>query len=176
MLQFMGSQRVGHNLATEQQQIIYVQMCIFNLPTLTAVLYSHVVQLKQLWWPLLSAIFVLAEYSPLSFVPLLLLGCTCIGEGNGNLLQCSCLENPRDCRAWWAAIYGIAQSRTQLKRLSSSSSNCPLNYLLPNLHSFLTGRYSASHNFLKNNPCEFNPELIPVLNGLSVAFIHERIA
>ena len=37
---------------------------------------------------------------------------SCIGEGNGNPLQCSCLENPRDGRAWWAAIYGVAQSRT----------------------------------------------------------------
>jgi len=46
---------------------------------------------------------------------------SCIGEGNGNPLQCSCLENPRDGGAWWAAIYGVAQSRTQLKRLSSSS-------------------------------------------------------
>ena len=45
------------------------------------------------------------------------------GEGNGNPLQCSCLENPRDGGAWWAAIYGVAQSRTQLKRLSSSSSS-----------------------------------------------------
>ena len=43
-----------------------------------------------------------------------------IGEGNGNPLQCSCLENPRDGGAWWAAVYGVAQSRTQLKRLSSS--------------------------------------------------------
>ena len=46
---------------------------------------------------------------------------TWIGEGNGNPLQCSCLENPRDGGAWWAAIYGVAQSWTQLKRLSSSS-------------------------------------------------------
>ena len=46
---------------------------------------------------------------------------SCIGEGNGNPLQCSCLENPRDSGAWWAAIYGVAQSRTWLKRLSSSS-------------------------------------------------------
>ena len=45
------------------------------------------------------------------------------GEGNGNPLQCSCLENPRDGRAWWAAVYGVAQSRTQLKRLSSSMSS-----------------------------------------------------
>ena len=47
---------------------------------------------------------------------------SCIGEGNGNPFQCSCLENPRDGGAWWAAVYGVAQSRTQLKRLSSSSS------------------------------------------------------
>ena len=37
---------------------------------------------------------------------------SCIGEGNGNPLQCSCLENTRDSGAWWAAIYGVAQSRT----------------------------------------------------------------
>ena len=48
---------------------------------------------------------------------------SCIGEGNGNPLQCSCLENPRDGGAWWAAVYGITQSRTRLKRLSSSSSS-----------------------------------------------------
>ena len=48
---------------------------------------------------------------------------SCIGEGNGNPLQCSCLENPRDGGAWWAAIYGVTQSQTQLKRLSSNSSS-----------------------------------------------------
>ena len=48
---------------------------------------------------------------------------SCIGEGNGNRLQCSCLENPRDRGAWWAAVYGVTQSRTRLKRLSSSSSS-----------------------------------------------------
>ena len=46
---------------------------------------------------------------------------SCIGEGNGNPLQCSCLENPRDGGAWWAAISGVTQSWTWLKRLSSSS-------------------------------------------------------
>ena len=45
-----------------------------------------------------------------------------IGEGNGNLLQCFCLENPRGGEAWWSDIYGVAQSQTRLKRLSSSSS------------------------------------------------------
>ena len=48
---------------------------------------------------------------------------SCIGEGNGNPLQCSCLENPRDGGAWWAAVSGVAQSWTWLKRLSSSSSS-----------------------------------------------------
>jgi len=48
---------------------------------------------------------------------------SCFGEGNGNPLQCSCLENPRDREAGWAAVYGVAQSRTQLKRLSSSSNS-----------------------------------------------------
>ena len=61
---------------------------------------------------------------------------SCIGEGNGNPLQCSCLKNPKDGGAWWAAVYGVAQSRTRLKRLSSSSSSRngkePLGTLLPN--------------------------------------------
>ena len=47
---------------------------------------------------------------------------SCIGEGNGNPFQCSCLENPRDGGAWWAVVYGVAQSLTRPKRLSSSSS------------------------------------------------------
>ena len=53
------------------------------------------------------------------------------GEGNGNPLQYSCLENPRDGGAWWAAIYGVAQSRTRLKRLSSSSGS---SMLLPKIY------------------------------------------
>ena len=48
---------------------------------------------------------------------------SCIGEGNGNPIQCSCLENPRGGEAWWAAVYGVTQSWTWLKRLSSSSSS-----------------------------------------------------
>ena len=56
---------------------------------------------------------------------------SCVGKGNGNTLQYSCLENPRDRGAWWAAVYGIAQSRTRLEWLSSSSSRtffgaCPI--------------------------------------------------
>ncbi|CAI9179223.1 unnamed protein product [Rangifer tarandus platyrhynchus] len=51
-----------------------------------------------------------------------------IGEGNGNPLQCSCLENPRDGGAWWVAVCRVTQSRTQLKRLSSSSSSVGTSY------------------------------------------------
>ena len=48
---------------------------------------------------------------------------SCIGQGNGNPLQCSCLENPRDGGAWWAAVSGVTKSWTRLKQLSSSSSS-----------------------------------------------------
>ena len=53
---------------------------------------------------------------------------SCIGEGNGNPLQCSCLENPRDGGVWWAAVYGVAQSWTRLKWLSSSIGKMYLRY------------------------------------------------
>ena len=53
---------------------------------------------------------------------------SCVGEGNGNPLQCSCLENPSHGGAWWAAVYGVAQRRTRLTRLSSSSSNSSLGF------------------------------------------------
>ena len=67
---------------------------------------------------------------------------SCFGEGNGNPLQCSCLENPRDGGAWWALVSGVAQSRTRLKRLSSSSSSmvCALVYRLQT-QSFLPLNY-----------------------------------
>ena len=84
---------------------------------------------------------------------------SCIGEGNGNPLQCSCLENPRDGGAWWAAVYGAAQSRTRLKRLSSSSSrtilplsiiNCPsvLYSHVPHLKSRPRVRHATWLSFL----------------------------
>ena len=63
-----------------------------------------------------------------------------IGEGNGNPLQCSCLENPKDGGAWWASVYGVAQSRTRLKQLSSSREFTPndfyyLGYEIPKVPS-----------------------------------------
>ena len=76
----------------------------------------------------------------------------CIGEGNGNPLQCSCLENPRDGGAWWAAVYGVAQSRTRLTQLSSSSSrqfyvfNFLLKYIYAEKNSYSV--YSVFFSFL----------------------------
>ena len=68
---------------------------------------------------------------------------SCIGGGNGNPLQCSCLENSRDGGAWWAAVYGVAQSRTRLKRLSSSSSSSSIRALVP-MSCFLSLSLSGS--------------------------------
>ena len=82
---------------------------------------------------------------------------SCIGEGKGNPLQCSCLENPRDGGAWWAAVYGVAQSRTWLKRLSSSSSHLFTYHLLLLSHwngknellrQFLTHKSENSYSFI----------------------------
>ena len=69
---------------------------------------------------------------------------SCIGEGNGNLLQCSCLENPGDGGAWWASVYWVAESRTRLKRLSSSSSSSSSSmppYIYFNVQDLLSRRW-----------------------------------
>ena len=112
-LQSMGSLRVRHNWATS-----------LSLST-----FMH---WRRKWQP--TPVFLPGEFQgqgslkaavhgvtegPHNWITLL----SCIGEGNGNPLQCSCLENSRDRGAWWAAVYGVAQSRTWLKRLSSSSSS-----------------------------------------------------
>ena len=67
---------------------------------------------------------------------------SCIGEGNGNPLQCSCLENPRDRGAWWATVYRVAQSQTRLKRLSSSSNR----RIVENYHILYSLHYSCLEN------------------------------
>ena len=71
---------------------------------------------------------------------------SCIGEGNGNPLQCSCLENPRDREAWWAAIYGVAQSWTRLKQLSSSSTTVGPSLFIFHLESL---RHSSTQGVFK---------------------------
>ena len=94
---------------------------------------------------------------------------SCIGEGNGNPFQCSCLENPRDGGAWWAAVYGVTQSRTRLKRLSSSSSNRLVITNLPvklvaHYHSLelyfvlqVSGAYWLRAQTLKSDYLDLNP-------------------
>ena len=85
------------------------------------------------------------------------LSLSCIGEGNGNPLQCSCLENPRDRGAWWAAVYGVTQSRTQLKWLSSSS-----NYW--NSKEKLLGK--TLHSYEQLHFCNENPHVLSEHSGL----------
>ena len=84
---------------------------------------------------------------------------SCIGEGDGNPLQCSCLEKPRDGGAWWAAVYEVAQSRTRLKRLSSSSSN---------------GRWGVQREEKENYKCEWEMwgEVMSVFTILILVILH----
>ena len=85
------------------------------------------------------------------------LSLSCIGEGNGNPLQCSCLENPRDGGAWWAAVYRVSQSQTRLKWLSSSSSSS-LVYISVGL--FLLYTYICLYYFL-----------VFIYNGYHIVFV-----
>ena len=77
---------------------------------------------------------------------------SCTGEGNGNPLQCSCLENPRDWGAWWAGVYGVAQSRTRLKPLSSSSSSSIWN--LKRWHWWIYFQGSSGETDIENRPTD----------------------
>ena len=78
------------------------------------------------------------------------LSLSCTGEGNGNPLQCSCLENPRDGGAWWAAVYGVTQSRTRLKRLSSSSSSSSSALLILKFTHYFSEKSFKKYFFILN--------------------------
>ena len=80
---------------------------------------------------------------------------SCLGEGNGSPLQCSCLENPRDGRAWWAAVHGVAQNWTRLKQLSSSSSGS-INYVELLIFWTYALSYSTAINIFVTNTLNFN--------------------
>ena len=76
--------------------------------------------------------------------------CRSIGEGKGNPLQCSCLENPRDRGAWWAAVYGVAHSRTRLKRLGRQAGNAALHRRSERASSWTIGRPTEGwHGWVK---------------------------
>ena len=132
-LQSMGSQTVGHDWVTNTWKKKSI-LCFFSFIALT----------RRRQWQLIPVLLPGKSHgrrSPVGCSPWgheesdtterlhFHLSLSCIGEGNGNPLQCSCLENPRDGGAWWAAIYGVAQSRTRLKWLSSSSSTSQNLYL-----------------------------------------------
>ena len=87
---------------------------------------------------------------------------SCIGEGNGNPLQCSCLENPMDRIAWWAAAYVVAQSQTQLKQLSSSSSPyVSFNIYNKSLMDAVENQKDYSYNSSNKLPPNYNPLMLP---------------
>ena len=90
------------------------------------------------------------------------------GEGNGNLLQCSCLENPRDGGAWWAAVYGVTQSQTQLKELSSSSSSSILIWKLY-FNSLIT---TLKHLTFMFNKTKLISILVLLLNNIACFDFH----
>ena len=93
---------------------------------------------------------------------------SCIGEGNGNPLQCSCLENPRDGGAWWAAVYRVAQGRTRLKLLSSSNSRMQDNTVC--IHSI--GRYlQTGFQYVPVHACTSN-ESSSALSTVCFGFRH----
>ena len=93
---------------------------------------------------------------------------SCIGVGNGNPLQCSRLENPKDGGAWWAAVYGVAQSRTRLKWLSSSSSRKDIRPINPHTHTLLGSEMGYSftwgHHFITTNAWHSHPPFHPHLS------------
>ena len=95
------------------------------------------------------------------------LSLSCIGERNGNPLQCSCLENPRDRGAWWAAVYGVAQSRTRLKWLSSSSS--ALIKVSLHLINLILSIVLPEEKESQNKPRFLNWALFPFIGAMSVA-------
>ena len=117
-LQSIGSRKIGHDWAT-------------SLSLFTFMHWRRKWQPTPVLWPgkshgqrsLVGCSPLGCQESDMTERPHFHFSLSCIGEGNGNPLQCSCLEDPKDGGAWWAAIYGVAQSRTWLKRLSSSNSN-----------------------------------------------------
>ena len=84
---------------------------------------------------------------------------SCIGEGNGNPLQYSCLENPRDGGAWWAAVYGVSQSWTRLKQLSSSSRHSFIHIFIK--HLLCARYYSRTQHLPDAHILQENPEQQP---------------
>ena len=112
-LKSMGPLRVGHNWVTSLSLFTFMPWRMKWQPT-PVFLPGE----SQRWGSLVGCCLWGSTESDTTEQLHFHFSLSCTGEGNGNPLQCSCLENPRDGGTWWAAIYGVAQSQTQLKRLS----------------------------------------------------------
>ena len=112
--------------------------------------HSSTLAWKSPWTAAHGVVKSWTRLSDFSFTLTFHFSLSCIGEGNGNPLQCSYLENPRDGGAWWAAVYGVAQSRTRLKRLSSSSSSIKCILWFKNSASAFVVFSWEAHNTLRN--------------------------
>ena len=97
----------------------------------------------------------------------------CIGEGNGNSLQYSCLENPRDGGAWWAAVYGVIQSQTWLKQLSSSSGL--VHMCKCNTKRLLQSPYFSSNQDVWIPAQKSNPEFLPPVPFMQIWAKHRLL-
>ena len=117
-LQSMGSQRVGHDWATSLSLSAEIRRRQWHPTPVLLPGKSHG------WRSLVGCSPWGRKESDMTERLHFHLSLSCIGEGNGNPLQCSFLENPRDGGAWLGDVYGVAQSRTRLKWCSSSSSSC----------------------------------------------------
>ena len=103
---------------------------------------------------------------------------SCIAEGNGSPLQCCCLENPRDGASWWAAVYGVAQSRTRLKWLSSNSSSSQLCPTLLWSDGLSPSKLLCPWNFPGKNigvDCPFLIQGIFLTQGLDLHLLHWQV-
>ena len=134
----MVSQRVGHNWVTELNWTEFALIRVPNIPDYYAILFFTASDFTSITSHIHDwVLFLLCSISSDFHFSL-----SCFGEGNGNPLQCSCLENPRDGRAWCAAVCGVAQSQTWLKWLSSSSSSFILSGVIsPLISSSILGNY-----------------------------------
>ena len=101
---------------------------------------------------------------------------SCIGEGNGNPLQCSCLENPRDGGTWWAAIYGVTQGRTRLKRRSSSFDSDLTNTTAPTVIClpWKTTKYLNANHLMSTHSDNTNAGIMPTRNMGTYVVWYER--
>ena len=94
---------------------------------------------------------------------------SCIGEGNGNPLQCSCLENPRDGEAWWAAVYGVAQSQTRIDLAAAAAAYISTSHVALRWVCYQKTWVQISALQTPENPLSFcEPQFLPMLKMMAI--------